>query len=104
MRTVSILAVLLLAGHHIESRAQVIKPQVGWSTYGGTTDEQRFSPLFSIDAKTVHSLGPAWTREFRHRTRHGGDALGGRRRAVYDDRMVQSLCFRGRHRTAAVEL
>ncbi|MBS0483406.1 MAG: PQQ-dependent dehydrogenase, methanol/ethanol family [Proteobacteria bacterium] len=35
-----------------------------WMTYGGTYDEQRFSPLEGITPANVGSLGVAWTYEF----------------------------------------
>jgi quinohemoprotein ethanol dehydrogenase len=35
-----------------------------WPTYGGTYDEQRFSPLTGITQANVGSLGVAWTHEF----------------------------------------
>ena len=35
-----------------------------WTTYGGTSDEQRFSRLTEIDTKTVVNLGLAWSQEF----------------------------------------
>ena len=39
------------------------EPQ-NWLTYGGTTDEQRFSQLASIDSESVATLGLAWSHEF----------------------------------------
>ena len=35
-----------------------------WVTYGGTFDEQRFSPLTAISDQTVGKLGLAWSVEF----------------------------------------
>jgi quinohemoprotein ethanol dehydrogenase len=43
-----------------------------WLTYGGTYDEQRFSPLAGITPANVGSLGVAWTYEFP--TAHGVEA------------------------------
>lgn len=43
-----------------------------WPTYGGTYDEQRFSPLGGITPANVASLGVAWTHEFP--TSHGVEA------------------------------
>jgi PQQ-dependent dehydrogenase (methanol/ethanol family) len=43
-----------------------------WPTYGGTYDEQRFSPLAGITPANVGSLGIAWTHEFP--TSHGVEA------------------------------
>jgi len=39
------------------------EPQ-NWLTYGGTYEEQRFSGLTSINAKTVGNLGLSWAHEF----------------------------------------
>lgn len=35
-----------------------------WTTYGGTSEELRFSPLTSINAQNAASLGLAWDYEF----------------------------------------
>lgn len=35
-----------------------------WVTYGGTFDEQRFSPLNQITDQTIGGLGLAWSHEF----------------------------------------
>jgi|SRR5882672_552973 len=35
-----------------------------WPVHGGTTNEQRFSPLEQIDRNTIASLRPAWYVEF----------------------------------------
>lgn len=43
-----------------------------WLTYGGTYDEQRFSPLTGITPANVGKLGIAWSYEFP--TSHGVEA------------------------------
>lgn len=43
-----------------------------WLTYGGTYDEQRFSPLTAISPANIATLGVAWTYEFP--TSHGVEA------------------------------
>ena len=43
-----------------------------WPTYGGTYDEQRYSPLTGITPANIGSLGVAWTYEFS--TSHGVEA------------------------------
>ena len=36
----------------------------GWPVHGGTTNEQRFSPLAQINRDTIADLKPAWFVEF----------------------------------------
>lgn len=43
-----------------------------WPTYGGTYDEQRYSPLTGITPANIGALGVAWTYEFP--TSHGVEA------------------------------
>ena len=43
-----------------------------WTTYGRTSDEQRFSPLTQINEQTVGRLGLVWSRELG--TTHGLEA------------------------------
>ncbi len=56
---------VLLAGCAQAIADPVTSVSVGdWRTYGGTAEEQRFSPLTAIDASTVGNLGLAWSHEF----------------------------------------
>jgi len=44
--------------------AAAAKEPQNWLTYGGTQDEQRFSPLTAINTGTVKQLGLSWDHEF----------------------------------------
>ena len=56
MRTVlTVVALLFLAGCTAKADSPANVSQ-NWLTYGGTADEQRFSPLTSINAETVQGL------------------------------------------------
>ncbi len=41
-----------------------IADSANWATYGGTYEEQRFSPADAINADSVSELGLAWSAEF----------------------------------------
>ncbi len=61
MRNVCLVVLLLLTGL---PSLQAAESSPNWSTSGGTSSEQRFSPLSSINTETVKKLGLAWTHEF----------------------------------------
>ena len=44
--------------------AEAASEPENWLTYGGSYDEQRYSGLKSIDAKSIGDLGLAWSHEF----------------------------------------
>jgi quinohemoprotein ethanol dehydrogenase len=54
---------LLLLGGCKKSPPATGTDGADWTTYGRTTDEQRFSPLTQINEQTVGRLGLLWSRE-----------------------------------------
>src|SRR5580700_3007474 len=55
-----------------KSTSPAVPDGADWTTYGRTNDEQRFSPLTSINEQNISQLGLLWSRELG--TTHGLEA------------------------------
>jgi quinohemoprotein ethanol dehydrogenase len=65
-------SVLSLGGCKSANSTKPVHDSTDWNMYGGTYDEQRFSPLKQIDEQNVAKLGLVWSHEFG--TRRGLEA------------------------------
>jgi quinohemoprotein ethanol dehydrogenase len=57
-------SVLALGACRSSNSSKPISDSTDWSLYGGTYDEQRFSPLKQINEQNVEKLGLVWSHEF----------------------------------------
>jgi quinohemoprotein ethanol dehydrogenase len=54
---------LSIGGCKKSNAATAVSDAAGWTTYGRTNDEQRFSPLQQINEQNIGQLGLLWSRE-----------------------------------------
>ena len=57
-------ALLALGGCKSSNSSKIVDNSTDWSMYGGSYDEQRFSPLKQINEQNVGKLGLIWSHEF----------------------------------------
>jgi PQQ-dependent dehydrogenase (methanol/ethanol family) len=57
-------SLLTLSACRSSNSAKPVDESTDWSMYGGTYDEQRFSPLKQINEQNVEKLGLVWSHEF----------------------------------------
>ena len=55
---------LALGGCKSSNSSKIVDDSTDWSMYGGSNDEQRFSPLKQINDQNVQTLGLVWSHEF----------------------------------------
>ena len=57
-------SLLALGACKSSNSSKPVADSTDWSMYGGTYDEQRFSPLKQINEQNVENLGLVWSHEF----------------------------------------
>ena len=75
-----------------------------WGTYGGSYNEQRFSPLKKINDANVKDLGLAWYADYDTNQNQHGSPLYVGWRDLRVHRAQRGACLRCAGRQAAVDL